>query len=539
MAEVVTVLELSCERNVFEARQAARSIARSLGFRRVEQARLAAAVSEIARRATSDFGGGDAHFSLSHDGGRARLLVKVRAAKECMPGVADGRLTDSERNARGLAIAERLVDAFAVERDPEGTAVILGRDLPGEPTREELWELARRCRRALVGLVPNDPSEELQRQHRELLLALDEQARAEAEARGSHERLILAVEAAGVGLLEIDPHRRLVTGCTNAVDLLGAAELSSLDRVIELVAERHRRSVRRVLCGPLAETEDLEVLTRAGRWLRLRVRPLGDTDDAPRVAALLDITASVRREDEIRHRLKLEEQLIGIVSHDLRTPLGVVLMGIQALEATDLDAHQRSILRRIGRSGERSVRLVSDLLDFTRARLGTGIPIAPTDVDLSEVALEIAAAAEMSHPGRHVDVTVLGDGRGVWDGERLEQALTNLVENALAYGPSDEPVTLTVDGRREDVVIQIHNAGDPIPTELLPRLFEPLQRGPHAVNGSGRSIGLGLFIVSQIVSGHGGSVSVRSSPAGTTAEVRLPRHAQARAADHGHAAAVM
>lgn len=517
MAEVVTVLDLADEHDVFEARQAARTIARSLGFRRVDQARLATAVSEIARRATHDAGGGDASFALQHDG-RARLLITVRATAE-LP-VANG---SREHRPRGLVMAGRLVDVFAIERDDDGTVVTLGRDLPGEPGRDQLWDLARSCRRTLAGLVPSDPRDELRRQHRELLVALDEQARAEAEAHASQERLRLAVDTAGIGILEVDPLSHEVHGCQNAGVLLGGPGLYDLDSLLERIAERDRATVRAVLAGPIQETADVELRTINGRWLRLRMRPLDGDDTSLRVGALLDVTTSVRREDEIRQRLKLEEQLIGIVSHDLRTPLGVILMGAEALKGSNLGAHQRSILRRVERSGERCLRLVSDLLDFTRARLGTGIPIAPREVDLHEIAAELVASIELSHPGRSVVFHRLGDGRGVWDGERLEQALTNLVENALSYGPRDEPATLTVDGRHRDMLVQVHNGGEPIPTELLPRLFEPLQRGPQSSGCGGRSIGLGLFIVSQIVSGHGGSVSVRSSPSGTTVEVRLPR----------------
>jgi signal transduction histidine kinase len=122
------------------------------------------------------------------------------------------------------------------------------------------------------------------------------------------------------------------------------------------------------------------------------------------------------------------------------------------------------------------------------------------------------------------------DGRGSWDPDRIAQLLVNLITNAFQYGSPTEPVVITVRGDEEQVVIDVSNQGAPIPPDVLPKLFEPLQRGRKS--STERSIGLGLYIVQEIAKQHGGFVVVDSSEdAGTTFSVQLPRHAAALARD--------
>ena len=117
----------------------------------------------------------------------------------------------------------------------------------------------------------------------------------------------------------------------------------------------------------------------------------------------------------------------------------------------------------------------------------------------------------------------VGDGQGAWDSDRMAQVLSNILGNALKYSPEDTPVRVESRGEPDSVVVHVRNGGDPIPPEMLPRIFEPLQRGT-TVGRSERSIGLGLYIVRQLVLAHGGTVDARSSAEeGTVFTVRLPR----------------
>ena len=168
--------------------------------------------------------------------------------------------------------------------------------------------------------------------------------------------------------------------------------------------------------------------------------------------------------------------------------------------------------------------MVRDLLDFTQARLGGGIAVEPRPVNLHEVVREVLAEVEATHPGRELRVQTEGDGRGEWDPDRLAQVVQNLLTNALTYSPAGTPVQVLTRGEEEAVTLAVHNEGTPIPPERLRQLFEPFHRGEGTADRSSRNVGLGLYIVKQLVAAHRGSISARSAEGeGTTFEVRLPR----------------
>ena len=242
------------------------------------------------------------------------------------------------------------------------------------------------------------------------------------------------------------------------------------------------------------------------------------------VGALRDVTARKQLERESHQNADFERQLIGIVSHDLRTPLSAVLLSASLLERSSLDEAQEKRVRRIRASAERAVRMIRDLLDFTEVRHG-GLTLHPQDADFHALVDAAVEEVRSQAPGRVLLHSWTGDGAGTWDADRLAQVVSNLLGNALAYGDPATPIQVVSRGEADGVVLEVHNAGAPIPEDLLPRLFAPLERGtPHRENRADRSIGLGLFIVRQVVQAHGGTVSVTSTAeAGTTLTVRLPR----------------
>jgi len=216
------------------------------------------------------------------------------------------------------------------------------------------------------------------------------------------------------------------------------------------------------------------------------------------------------------------DQFIGVLSHDLRTPLAAITFGAPLLATPEDNPQRRSrVVVRIMDSARRMDRMISDLLDLTRARLGGSIPLNRGPADLQQVCEEALIEIRAGQPDADVRLEATGNLRGEWDADRLAQVVSNLVGNATQHGEGT-PVTLTAHEDGELVTLAVHNGGAPIPHDVLPFVFEPLARGPG--KRARGSIGLGLFIARAIVSAHGGDIQVRSSlEAGTTFTVKLPK----------------
>ena len=232
---------------------------------------------------------------------------------------------------------------------------------------------------------------------------------------------------------------------------------------------------------------------------------------------------SLRRGAE---RLSFGEQLIGIVSHDLRNPLNVISLSAAVIARRDaLDPQDAKFLQRIQVASQRAVSLIRDLLDFTQARLGGRIPVHARAVNFHELLQTVLAEVDAAYPNRIECSLEATDARGEWDPDRLAQVVQNLVVNAMKYGVQGGTVRVRTWSAPGSLEFEVHNDGAPIPQEKLAGMFEPLQRGPDASQPNpDRSIGIGLFIVKYIVDAHGGRISVDSTlERGTTFTVSLPR----------------
>jgi signal transduction histidine kinase len=220
-----------------------------------------------------------------------------------------------------------------------------------------------------------------------------------------------------------------------------------------------------------------------------------------------------------------KERFLAILGHDLRTPLGAIMMSSQfILESGELVEPYRGLVDRIGKSSRRMNHMVSDLLDFSRTRLGDTIPIARAEMDVRRMLDDVVAEVAASYPDCRLEVEASGELHGVWDCSRLTQAMTNLIGNAVQHGSNDSPIRVTASGEEREVVIAVHNDGPAIPEELVGRIFQPM-KGSRSDPGNRRHLGLGLYIVDRIVVAHQGRIDVESSEGhGTTFTVRLPRH---------------
>lgn len=218
--------------------------------------------------------------------------------------------------------------------------------------------------------------------------------------------------------------------------------------------------------------------------------------------------------------------LLGVLGHDLRTPLGVVHMSANYLLRTDtLDGRQTKAVARILTSSERMRSMVRDILDFTQTAFGVSLPITPVPADLGDIARNIVGEVSTLHPDSQIHYECDGLVTGRWDISRIEQMLSNLIANAVQHGAARR-VSVTVTGEEDAVSVQVHNEGNPIPADVQQNLFTPLRQAPasEADRRAGSSgLGLGLYIAKEIAVAHGGTVKVRSGDEGTTFEVRLPR----------------
>jgi signal transduction histidine kinase len=220
------------------------------------------------------------------------------------------------------------------------------------------------------------------------------------------------------------------------------------------------------------------------------------------------------------------EQFLDILGHDLRNPLGSIIVGATLLAKSEsIDVKLVGVATRIFNTAGRMNRMVGDLLDLTRTRLGIGIPITPKRMNLTPVCQQVIAELQAIRPDCHLQFEPVGDLHGDWDSDRLTQLISNLVANGLQYGCEDGPVSVVAQARGEEVVLRVHNHGAPIPEDAMKRIFEPMVRQP-AQGGDKHTtgLGLGLYIAREIVTAHGGTIVVTSRKKdGTTFTVQLPR----------------
>lgn len=219
--------------------------------------------------------------------------------------------------------------------------------------------------------------------------------------------------------------------------------------------------------------------------------------------------------------------LLGMLGHDMRSPLQAIQATASGLAALSAGEQVSSAAARLIRSGAAMQALLDDLVDFNRTRLGLGIRVVPSDMDLAPAVADELEQLRGAHPGRQIELAATGDNCGRWDGARLQQLLRNLVSNAIRYGSPDTPVRVALRGGEADVRLEVTNRGPTIEPSDLSQIFDPLKRGSargdsHDVRSG---LGLGLFIVREIARAHGGEVQVRSGGGETTFAVRLPRRA--------------
>src|SRR5271166_421337 len=209
-------------------------------------------------------------------------------------------------------------------------------------------------------------------------------------------------------------------------------------------------------------------------------------------------TVQYYQEREIQYR----DRFLGILGHDLRNPVHAILAGSVLLAKQKLNKRQLRTVSIIVRSTRRLNNMVGGILDFARGRLGSPMPLTLATVNLTESVREVINEVEPTRPGVEIAFDAYGDLNGYWDFERLKQMISNLLINAIQHGDGKQ-VRVTAKGDDSAVFLEVHNLGIPIPKEMLSAIFNPLFQG-NDLSRTREGLGLGLFIVNQIVSAHGG-----------------------------------
>jgi two-component system, sensor histidine kinase and response regulator len=222
--------------------------------------------------------------------------------------------------------------------------------------------------------------------------------------------------------------------------------------------------------------------------------------------------------------LRLNEMFTALLAHDLRNPLNAIVTSAHLIQRISSEPVAKDSAARILSSGQRMSRLIEDMLDLARARVGGGIAVKPQQGEFDVLVGPVVREHQAASPDRNIEVIRSGVLSGQWDPDRIAQVASNLIGNALKHGDPRGPVKVRLDGtHRDKVVFSVENDGV-IPAERHAGLFDPFKDGQQRV-GRNEGLGLGLYIVQQIVSAHAGSIDVHSEQdLRTIFKVQLPRH---------------
>jgi PAS domain S-box-containing protein len=342
----------------------------------------------------------------------------------------------------------------------------------------------------------------------------------------------------GVGIVTVDARTQTITYSNRRAEevlgrkLAGYAEpISHLEltawRPDGTIVDPNRILIARVLSGEGRVREDLALVRGDGSILQTRAAAVPMSDEHGRLASILltfdDATDEWRARTEREANERFRELFIGILGHDLRSPLSVLVVDANALQLSDgLGPNERRKVDRIASSASRMSRMVAQILDFTRARMGEGIPIDRQPMGLHDLVRNVVAESVPPKDAARVALAFEGNGIGDWDADRLAQVVSNLVGNALTHGAQNGVVHVSVRDEPACVRLAVHNEGRPIPEDLRRVIFDPFRRAATTQRTGG--LGLGLYIAQKIVQAHGGTLTVESTAErGTTFTAVLPR----------------
>jgi signal transduction histidine kinase len=302
---------------------------------------------------------------------------------------------------------------------------------------------------------------------------------------------------------------------------------------VEDAAERH--ALERVKMGLSSRQLIAEFRALRATIIRLWHRDLAGTEGSLHdLTSFNDAIDQALSEAAVTHTKEIDRSsqlFLGILGHDLKTPVGAILGYAQLQLRSETPERYQHFASQILISARRMSHLITDLIELTRVRLGSGIAINPIRTNMRRICETAIEEVRAINPEHGFQLNCDDDLPDEWDETRIMQVLSNLLGNAIQHGAANLPVTLTAKGDRDGIQFAVHNEGAAIPPNLMPSLFDCLFQGgatERADDDHSASLGLGLYIAREIVLAHQGTIEVHSSDdEGTTFVVRLPRSIRA------------
>jgi PAS domain S-box-containing protein len=352
------------------------------------------------------------------------------------------------------------------------------------------------------------------------------------QLRQTEARFRFALDHASISVFETDPELRFRWSYNS---VLGLAGEQAIGQTLGVAVSREAGEVtdqlpRRVVeTGEGARSAFSAIVDGRRRHFMVRYEPLRGVGGIVGLSgATIDVTELKEAEEQLARELTFRERMMGILGHDLRNPVSAVLGLTGLLLNGEPSDKARKQLGFIEQAARRMNEMIGTLLDFTRLRFHGSLPIALARIGLDELAGDVVAELRAAHRGREIELSTSGNLRGEWDPGRMAQLFTNLVANALTHGEKGSAVRVSLAGDEDNVVLNVSNRGAPISPALAERLFEPFKQGDVSDGGVRRGLGLGLFIVREIVRAHGGTIGVRSGDGLVTFTATFPRSAATR-----------
>jgi PAS domain S-box-containing protein len=361
-------------------------------------------------------------------------------------------------------------------------------------------------------------------------VAAQQHERSQEALRHSERRFRLAIDRSTVVVYETDLEGRFTWLYNSKLPQLVGGDMLGR-RINELMSAEESTALDEVRAHALATGErsirELSLYIGSERlWRLFGFEVLRDAGGKPIgfAGSSVDTTEIRRAQIELSRAVAFREQLMGMLSHDLRNPLSAV-RGIAGLVRLDpsLSPNVREGLTQIDQAGRRMSEMTETILDFTRIRFHHSLPVLRSEMDFGELCRQVINEALAGHAGREISLDTSGPLLGQWDYARMAQVVSNLLGNALTHGDKKAPVQLIVTADPRAVTLDVVNQGPTIPAEQMQTLFEPFVQGSgNDDRERSRGLGLGLYIAKQIVASHGGTLTAQSRNRTTTFTVSLP-----------------